>query len=442
MISAVAHKFRRPKAKVPKTTWRERALVIYVRDRHYHVRGTIRHAGLKRRVRESLGIPYSRENLEAAKAAARTLEEKVRGELGGGVAPRSLAENALDFLQRPRKNGKPLGATDVSILKEITAHFGTRLLRDIPPSEFVAFVDERNRGNTAESKERYLNPIVAFLTIAISAGQYAEMPSFIRNQEARNPSTRKTRPVERVGDNIVAAIFRSSELANTIQYATEQVTGARISSILFGCSLGDLDLTPNGMTLCFRNTKPGLDVPSALPEEMRPLLNEYLDWRQHQVGAGRIGPGSDEPLFLTPRGMPYKKNPSYTGTRNKTAWNGAKRRAKALIEQKYEMDIAAAEAAGDRKRADELRRKRADDLAVLAKMTQHWWRHLLATNLGRLDPKAAMKQGGWKDPRSLAGYMMADAEYQRALVEQRGVTDWRQPDWHESDTGESGDDGK
>jgi hypothetical protein len=324
----------------------------------------------------------------------------------------------------------------VAIIRELTAHFGTRILRDIPGAEFVSFIDERNVGNTAETRERQLNVLVALLTVAIAASQYPSMPKFIRNAEARNPTTRKIRPVERVGANIVGAIFRSSHIANTIQYAIEEVTGARVSSVLFGCSLGDLVLTSGKMTLHFRNTKAGFDVPSALPEDMRPLLEEYLGWRQQQVRAGRIGPGSDEPLFLTPRGVPYKKNLAYTGTRNKTAWCAAKRRAKALIEQEYETEIAIAEAAGDRTRADELRRKQADDLAVLAKMTQHWWRHLLATNLGRLDPKAAMRQGGWKDPRSLAGYIMEDAEYQRELVEKRGVTDWHQPGWHESDTQE------
>jgi hypothetical protein len=122
--------------------------------------------------------------------------------------------------------------------------------------------------------------------------------------------------------NIVQAIFRCAHLANTIQYGIEEVTGARVSSVLFGCSLGELDLTPRRMTLHF--TKPGFDVPVALPDPIRPLLDEY------QVRAGFAGPGSDEPLFLTPRGVPYK-NAAYTGTRNKTARNAAKRRATVVI---------------------------------------------------------------------------------------------------------------
>lgn len=406
---------------------------VHVRAGYFHVRGTVRLGDRTKRVRFSLDLEALRENKEAARAKAEQILRDA-GLLLAGAPPRSFAENAWDFLQRPRKNNRPLGATDVAIIQELTARFGTRLMRDIPPAEFVVFVDERNRGNTAETRERYLNPVVAFLNVAVAAGQYPSMPNFVRDQEARNPSTRKTRPVERVGQNLVRAIFVCSHLANCTQYAVEEVTGARVSSVLFGCSLADLDLAAGKMTVTFRRTKAGFDVPAALPESLRPLLEEYLKWRQQQVRTGKVGPGSDEPLFLAPSGRPYKPNPAYTGTRNKTAWNAAKRRARAVIQHGYDSAITARALEGDTGAVDTLRRQRADDLALLEKITQHWWRHLLATNLGRLDPKAAMRQGGWRDPRSLSGYMMADAEFQRALVEQRGTTASHRPAWHKSGT--------
>ncbi len=406
---------------------------VYVRAGHFHVRGTVRIGDRSMRLRQTLNLAALRENKEVARGTAEQILRDARLLLAG-APPRSFAENALDFLQRPRKDNRPLGATDVAVIKELTAHFGTRLMRDIPPAQFVVFVDERNRNNTSETRERYLNSVVAFLKVAIAAGQYDKLPDFMRDQKARNPTTRKTRPVERVGQNIVQAIFACSHLANLAQYAVEEVTGARISSVLFGCSLADLDLAPGKMTLTFRQTKPGFDVPSALPETLRPLLEEYLAWRQQQVRARKVGPGSDERLFVTPNGRPYKWNPTYTGTRNKTAWRAAKRRAHVTIEGEYGSKIAARALEGDTGAVDTLRRQCADDLAILAKMTQHWFRHLLATNLGRLDPKAAMKQGGWRDPRSLSGYMIADAEYQRALVEQRGTTTSHQRSWHKSGT--------
>jgi hypothetical protein len=61
-----------------------------------------------------------------------------------------------------------------------------------------------------------------------------------------------------------------------------------------------------------------------------------------------------------------------------------------------------------------------DDLALLSKITQHWLRHKFATEAGRKDLRMAMAQGGWKDPRSIHGYLIADAEFQRAAVEERG----------------------
>ena len=411
--------------------------VVVDRNGRFQFHGTVRFGNRSRRLRESLHIQATRQNKQAAREAAEQLVADTRLTLGG-VEPQLVAEVAFAYLHRPRKNGRPLGPTTVQIIKELAAKFGTRVLRDIPPEEFVQFVDQRHVGNSAEARERFLNGTVSFLNTAIAAGQYASMPAFVRDQRARNPSTRKTRPVERVGGNIISAILRSAHIANAMQWAVEEVTGARVSSVLFGCSLGDLDCTPGHMTLCFRDTKPGDDVPSALPESIRPLLATYLDWRQQQVRLGKVGPVSDVPLFLTPRGVPYKRNPALTGTRNKSAWNGAKRRAKALIEREYEAWIAACEAAGDNEGADKLWRRRADDLMILNRLTQHWFRHLLATLLGRRDPKAAMRQGGWRDPRSLSGYMMADAEYQRALVEERGVSDWRAPDWHKTDT--QGDD--
>ena len=177
------------------------------------------------------------------------------------------------------------------------------------------------------------------------------------------------------------------------------------------------------MTLLFRDTKAGFDVRSALPETLRPELEQYLGWRHEQVSAGRVGPGSDEKLFLTPKGRPYKDNRGRWGTQNKSAFNSAKKRAAKLLEQGHYRVIAAAKEKGDEKDMTRLQRRRADVLRVVAALTQHWFRHKLGTELGRKDPRAAMMQGGWRDARSLAGYMRDDAEYQRSLVEQRGLAD-------------------
>ena len=122
----------------------------------------------------------------------------------------------------------------------------------------------------------------------------------------------------------------------------------------------------------------------------------------------------------SPAGKPYKPNGGAWGTQNKTAFNAAKRRALARVSKRYDEAIAAMHAAGDRREVDRLRRLKDDDLKLLARITQHWLRHKFATDAGRKDLKAAMVQGGWRDPRSITGYLIADAEYQRGIVEERG----------------------
>lgn len=223
-------------------------------------------------------------------------------------------------------------------------------------------------------------------------GQYTEMPLFKRNAKARNPATRARREVDDVTSEVISALRRSMHIATETQIAVEEATGARVSSVLHGCTLGDLDLTPSRIVLLFRKTKNGDDVPAALPESLRPLLNRYLAWRHRQVRAGRVGPDADGPMFLTPKGDPYRDNGARWGTQNRTAFNAAKKRAAGLLAQEYDAAIVAAVAADRDGKAAELRRRRADDLRVLQWLTQHWFRHKLATDLGRKDPRAAMAQ--------------------------------------------------
>jgi hypothetical protein len=56
------------------------------------------------------------------------------------------------------------------------------------------------------------------------------------------------------------------------------------------------------------------------------------------------------------------------------------------------------------------------DAVLLGRVTQHWFRHMLATRLLRKDPRAAMEQGGWLDIRSVIGYAQDVPEHRRQLV--------------------------
>lgn len=89
------------------------------------------------------------------------------------------------------------------------------------------------------------------------------------------------------------------------------------------------------------------------------------------------------------------------------------------IAARYDGAIAAMKAAGDMVEVARLVRLKADDIRLLGQITQHWLRHKFATDVGRRDLQAAKRQGGWRNTRSILGYLIDDAEYQREIVEDR-----------------------
>jgi hypothetical protein len=392
--------------------WDCAGLRISVRGRTFHVVGTLRVGKRSRRVRETLGVVAAKENKSEAERQARQIARRVMSELGGGVVRRAVATLVADRFKAH------IGPSDRRVLSDFTAKFTTRILWDIPPEEIVQFVDDRQRDNKAETRERYISAICAFLNAQVRAGQYPKLPEFRRDQAARNPTKRAKRAVQQFRIQLLEDIINAAHLTLGIQLRVEYVCGARVSSLLQGCTLGDLDMVT--LTLTFRDTKNGDDVPCALPSSMRPALEAYLRWRQLQVRRGKIGPGSGEALFLHYKGRAYRPNDGAWGTQNKTAFNAAKRRAIVNVTKRYDEAIASMRAAGDQAEVERLMRLKADDLALLRRITQHWLRHKFATEAGRKDLRVAMAQGGWRDARSIHGYLIADAEFQRGIVEARG----------------------
>jgi hypothetical protein len=396
----------------PIKPWLCEGLRISVRGMTFHATGTVRVGHCAQRIRTTLKIRAAKENKGEAEREARSVVARARHKLGGGVVHKAVSTLVAERFK------SYIGPSDRRILQDFTAEFTTRILWGIPPAEIVAFVDDRQRGNRAETRERYITGICAFLNPLIAAGQYPGLPEFKRDQRARNPLKRAKRNVQQFRVQLLEDIIDSAHPTLAIQLTIEFVTGARVSSIVHGCTLGDLELRT--LTLTFRDTKNGDDVVCALPHSIKPDLERYLEWRQAQVRKGRVPPGSDQPLFLHYKGQPYKPNSGAWGTQNKTAFNNAKRRAATKAGQRYDQAIEAMETSGDRREVDRLRRLKDDDLKLFARITQHWLRHKFATEAGRKDLKAAMAQGGWRDSRSIVGYLIPDAEYQRGMVEERG----------------------
>jgi hypothetical protein len=354
-------------------SWECEGLLIYVRGTTFHVRGTVSVGKRSERVRETLKITAVKENRQAAEGEVRKILGPVRARLGGGVVRKAVSTLVAERFQAHT------GPSDKRILEDFTREFTTRILFDIPPEAIIAFVEERHRGapssgkpaNKPETRERYVSGLCAFLNLQVAAGQYPKLPAFKRDQKARNPTRRARRDVENVDKRLLGYLFRACHSTIAAQLHIEYVGGTRVSSVLHGCSLGDLDL--RAMTLVIRETKNGEDVPIALPSDIKPVLETYLDWRQQQVRAGRVGPGSNQPLFLTHKGRAYKPNGGAWGTQNKTGFNAAKRRAIKDISKDYDEAIATTMAAGDVREADKLRRSKDDDITLMTRFRLlHW----------------------------------------------------------------------
>lgn len=157
-----------------------------------------------------------------------------------------------------------IGPTDRRILAEFTEEYTVRILYDVPPKEIVAFVDKRHLKNKAETKERYISSLCAFLNRQVAAGQYEALPEFIRDQQARNPTERATRDVSQFRISLLEDIIDAAHITMASSSRWNTSAAPRVSSILHGAALRDLDMEK--MVLTFRKTKNRKNVPVALPE--------------------------------------------------------------------------------------------------------------------------------------------------------------------------------
>jgi hypothetical protein len=94
----------------------------------------------------------------------------------------------------------------------------------------------------------------------------------------------------------------------------------------------------------------------------------------------------------------------------------SKRRARKLILEQAAAEEARLRRRGQHKAADIARDHGEADATLLGKVTQHWFRHRLATLMLGKDPRATMEQGGWLDMRSVIGYSRDVPEYRRQPV--------------------------
>ncbi len=282
-------------------------------------------------------------------------------------------------------------------------------MNGIGVDDWRTWAEECTAGRKAETRERFLNGLVGFLNFAHRNHGLAVVPKFERDRKARNPNRRARRRTEELRPDLIRALFDSAHISLRAQLAVEYATGARVSSILYGVRLCDLNLGKGREQITFRGTKNGEDVTAALSPTAVAILKDYLNWR------GKLA-DREGPLFLTYRRKPYADNGRAYGGQNKTAFKAARRRAIGSIQGAAEAKAAQLSAAGKTKDAEAVRDQAQADAVLLGRVTQHWFRHLLATCLLRRDPRAAMEQGGWLDIRSVIGYAQDVPAHRRQLV--------------------------
>jgi Phage integrase family len=403
-----------------RTRRRPRGVQVVERDGYWHAHGSVRIDGRGVRVRRSLGLALAAASLEQAEVARDELVDEIKARVTGKVGRGdSVAVAAAAYLRRKRE--RPLRPSSIRIVKEIVARFGQRRLNDIAAAEWRAWIDGdqgpngfrpgRMTGRSASSRERHLNGILAFLAFAKRNHGLGELPGFERDKKARNPNRRMRRRVEELRPDLIQLLFDCAHISIRAQLAVERCTGARLSSVLFAARVCDLILARGREQITFPRTKNGEEVTAVLDRTAVAVLKEYLKWR------GDLH-DREAPLFLTFRRQAYVDNGRAFGGPNKTGFNAAKRRAQKAILQQAATEEARLRRGGQHKAATVARDRAEADSALIGKVTQHWFRHRLATLMLRKDPRAAMEQGGWLDIRSVIGYSHDVPEYRRQLVVQ------------------------
>lgn len=386
---------------------RARGLEVKERDGFWHVAGTLRAAGRSIRLRRSLGLPATAENYDLAWDEVRRIEAEARAEASGeSTRGDAVGVAAKAYLTTPR--ARPLAPTAIRIVQEIVAKFGPRRLNDLSASEWKSWVEARQSGNSADTRERFITGVAAFQAFAVKHHGLKAVTTFARDKAARNPRRRKRRRVSDLRPELIALLMEEAHITLRAQLAAEWSTGARVSSVLYGVRICDVILGEGREAIIFRNTKNGEDVPAALHPRAAEILREYAQWR----GGMR---DREAPFFLTYKRQPYADNGKAGGGQNKTAFSAAKRRARARILDRAFADSRRLRLAGDRGRALDVLLVARDDARLLRRVTQHWFRHLLATRM-RHDLRAAMEQGGWLDERSILGYVHDVPAARRAAV--------------------------
>lgn len=162
----------------------------------------------------------------------------------------------------------------------------------------------------------------------------------------------------------------------------------------------------------FRKTKTGEPVTASLHPAAAEAIRHYLDRR------GRLS-DREGPLFLTKSGKPYRTDGELSG-QNRSAFNNAKAKARACRRRQALATCLDLRQKGQKEAARSEAGQAWADLRLMGQITQHWFRHLLATTMMALGAshRVAMDQGGWLTVESFMAYAHDVPEVRRQVVDQ------------------------
>jgi hypothetical protein len=182
-------------------------LAVIERDGFWHIHGTLVAQGRSIRVRRSTKLPARDDLWEEADNERLRIEKEARAERRGEVSRGPyLSVAAKQYLKQQRK--RALGLTIIRYVKQASKQFGLRHVGDIPEQEWSAWVDKLCRNVKSESRERFLNTIMAFLSwCAKKPRRWGTAPTFDRDKEARNPRRRARRQVRELSMGLIRHLF-------------------------------------------------------------------------------------------------------------------------------------------------------------------------------------------------------------------------------------------
>lgn len=198
------------------------------------------------------------------------------------------------------------------------------------------------------------------------------IPHFERDAAARKPKHRQRRHVSEWRPELIMLLIDNAGWHLKPQLWVEWSTGQRVTAVLKP-RLRDAILAPGREQITFPTTKTGEPVTASLHPAAGEAVREYLKRR------GRLW-DREGPLFLTKSGKPYKTENELSG-HNRKAFDNAKIRAVAARRR------IALQRATDLRAAGRLEEARTEigqawaDRRLMRKITQHWFRHLLATTM-------------------------------------------------------------